>query len=91
MTRHEHERYGITVHVPAAVGDHNDDPRTVKVKTGGVVVLSFPLTPENIAQVRGADRDGIATSARVWDVIAGALHRYTTNADRLLPDGVDYR
>ncbi len=85
MTDHEIARRGIEAHVPPAVEYHNGERRKAKVKAGGVMVLNIPLTAENMDQLRGANRDGVATSAVVWDVLTDALRRYTTGADRILP------
>ena len=86
MTDHEISRRGVEVHVPRAVEYPDGSRRKAKVKAGGVMVLNVPLTAENMDQLRGADRDGVATSAVVWDVLTDALRRYTTGADRILPD-----
>ena len=86
MTDYEITRRGVKVNVPPAVEYHNGERRKAKVKVGGMMVLNIPLTAENMDQLRGADRDGVATSAVVWDVLTDALRRYTTGADRILPD-----
>jgi hypothetical protein len=85
MTTYTHTEDSITAHVPATVYDEDNRPNEIKVRIDGLVVLMCPLTFPNLASLQGTLGGGVATCAKVYDVLCEALERHTERADEVLP------
>jgi hypothetical protein len=71
----------ITVTVRRATPDNKWDYPHVRVDAekdgpGAVTTLMCELSPENVRQLHGSDKDGISTSTAVWAMIQDALRDY---------------
>jgi len=72
------------------VYEHSGDEAPIRVvvksharPSVAVVMLRFPVTEENLLDLRGANDDGIVTSARLYDLITEAV--YEAGYGRLVP------